>query len=60
MTPDQRARLIAVLIYHQRTSDSGCSCGWGKRGHNLGESHAEHVVEVYEATTEVDRGWSVG
>ena len=31
----------AVLIAHQRYKD-GCLCGW----HELGRSHAVHVVEV--------------
>jgi len=58
MTATQRARLTAVLIYHQRCEDSGCSCGWGRRPEHLGGSWAQHVVAVYEQTTEVDRGWS--
>jgi hypothetical protein len=42
-----RPRLVDVLIYHQATATSGCICGWGV----LGASHAEHVVDVYEAVT---------
>lgn len=41
-----RAVLVDVLIYHQRTESSGCGCGWGELGH----SHAEHIVDVYEAS----------
>ena len=33
-----------VLVYHQRTSSSGCGCGWAV----LGASHAEHILDVYE------------
>lgn len=39
-----RAVLINVLVYHARTSTSGCHCGWNV----LGASHAEHVADVYE------------
>jgi 16S rRNA G1207 methylase RsmC len=39
-----RAVLVEVLVYHQRTADTGCACGWGV----LGASFAEHVADVYE------------
>jgi 16S rRNA G1207 methylase RsmC len=39
-----RAVLVEVLVYHQRTADTGCACGWGV----LGASFAEHVAAVYE------------
>lgn len=42
--PYDRAVLVNVLIYHQRTATSGCGCGWAV----LGASHAEHVADVYE------------
>lgn len=42
--PFNRELMIDVLVYHQRTSASGCGCGWAE----LGNSHAEHVVDVYE------------
>lgn len=44
MTPNERAILVQVLIYHYRTNISGCGCGWAK----LGFSHPEHVVDVFE------------
>lgn len=42
--PFVRKVMISVLVYHQPTSTSGCHCGWGE----LGRSHPEHVVEIYE------------
>lgn len=39
-----RTVLVAILIFHQRTEDSKCRCGWGELGH----SHAVHVAKVYE------------
>lgn len=45
-----RERLIQVLIYHQRTDDTGCACGWA----TLGGSFAEHVADVYEQTALID------
>jgi hypothetical protein len=36
--------LILTLIYHQRADIDHCGCGWSK----LGESHAEHVADVFE------------
>jgi hypothetical protein len=44
LTDEQRASLVEVLIYHQRTGTGKCSCGWG----DLGRSFAEHVVSVFE------------
>lgn len=41
-----RAVLVDVLVYHWRTDNSGCGCGWAE----LGRSHAEHVASVYEAS----------
>jgi hypothetical protein len=39
-----RDLLVLVLTYHQATETSGCICGW----ENLGASHPEHVVDVFE------------
>jgi hypothetical protein len=39
-----RAVLVQVLVYHQRLNAGACACGWGQ----IGESHAEHVAEVFE------------
>jgi len=44
----RRDVLIEVIIYHQRVTIEGCWCGWGV----LGESHAAHVVDVYEASVQ--------
>lgn len=48
LPPDIRACLLEVMIYHQRTDDPPlvgvCVCGWGE----LGLSHAEHVIDVFE------------
>lgn len=50
MRPAERACLVKVLVYHQSVEDppyiGGCACGW----HVLGASHAEHVVDVFEAS----------
>lgn len=40
----EREVLVSVLVYHQRMDDTGCACGWRE----LGESHAEHIADVYE------------
>lgn len=40
----EREVLVPVLVYHQRMDDTGCACGWRE----LGESHAEHIADVYE------------
>ncbi len=44
LPPFVREVMINVLIYHQPTNTSGCHCGWGE----LGRSHSEHIVEIYE------------
>lgn len=44
--PYDRAVLVDVLVYHWRTDNSGCGCGWG----DLGRSHPAHVADVYEAS----------
>lgn len=44
LTVDERERLIEVLIYHQRRDIGSCLCGWAE----LGKSHAEHVVNIFE------------
>jgi hypothetical protein len=41
-----REVLIKVLVYHQRQDAQYCTCGWGV----LGESHAAHIADVYEAS----------
>lgn len=49
-----RARLVTVLIEHQRLDDGtppyvgACLCGWGQRPEHLGLSWAQHVADVYE------------
>lgn len=43
-----RERMLDVLVYHQRASSSHCTCGWSV----LGQSHPEHVVDVYEQSVE--------
>ncbi len=42
--PFDRKLMIDILVYHWRTNNSGCGCGWAE----LARSHPEHVVEVYE------------
>lgn len=49
MTGYDRAVLVEVLVYHQRLDAQYCACGWGR----LGQSHADHVADVYEASMEV-------
>lgn len=39
-----RSVLVQILTYHWATSTSGCGCGWAE----LGQSHPEHVADVYE------------
>jgi hypothetical protein len=41
-----REILVEILVYHYRTDNSGCGCGWAE----LGKSHPEHVADVYEAS----------
>jgi hypothetical protein len=43
-TPEMRACLVEVLVYHWATSTSGCGCGWAV----LGASYSEHVADVFE------------
>lgn len=45
--------LVEVLVYHQRKNITSCACGWSQ----LGESHAEHIADVYEQSV-VARGSS--
>lgn len=44
MTGYSRSLLVDVLVYHYRKDSAGCGCGWAE----LGLSHAEHVVDMYE------------
>ncbi len=44
MDKQDRELLINVIVYHYRASISHCGCGWNE----LGRSHSEHVVEVFE------------
>lgn len=44
LTPDMRACLVEVLVYHWRDEIRGCGCGWAV----LGASWPEHVVDVFE------------
>jgi hypothetical protein len=44
LSAEHRELLLDVLIYHQPTNTSGCICG----GVELGKSHPEHVVEIFE------------
>lgn len=41
-----RKVLVEVLVYHWPTNTAGCTCGWAV----LGQSHPEHVADVYEAS----------
>ena len=54
MTYD-RAVLVEVITYHQRLDIGHCLCGWGvdSRPSALGLSHADHILDVYEASMEV-------
>lgn len=53
-TPYDRTRLVDVLVYHWRTNTAGCGCGWGE----LGQSHPEHVADVYEASVAAAGGFA--
>lgn len=44
--PYVRSVLVQILIYHYRKENSSCGCGWSE----LGRSHPEHVVDVYETS----------
>jgi len=50
-----RAVLVEVITYHQRLDIGHCLCGWGvdSRPSALGLSHADHILDVYEASMEV-------
>lgn len=39
-----RDLMIEILTYHYRKDISSCGCGWSE----LGKSHPEHVVNIYE------------
>jgi hypothetical protein len=54
--PYDRGVLVQIVIYHHQRSDSTCQCGWGQRPEHLGLSHAEHVADIYEASTEKGGG----
>ena len=47
--PYVRSSLVEILVYHYRKNDSSCGCGWAELGH----SHPEHVVNVYEMSVGV-------
>lgn len=51
-----RAILIEVLVYHWATNTSGCGCGWRE----LGKSHPEHVVNIYEASIKIREQKNIG
>lgn len=47
-----REVLVDVVIYHTKTTITGCRCGWAK----LGYSWAEHVADVVaERSTQPER-----
>lgn len=52
--PDGWRKLLAdTIIYHHQSAGAGvwgnpCRCGWGTRTEDLGKSHGDHVVEVFE------------
>ena len=48
--PYDRARLVQVLVHHQRHTPAECLCGWSE----LGASHAEHIADAYERVIEAD------
>ena len=47
LSPRARRTLLHTIMWHRRAGDR-CACGWGQ----VGDSHAEHVVEVFEAELE--------
>lgn len=49
-TPYVREHMIETIIFHTQMRDSSCLCGFGKHPSQLGLSHAEHVMDVYETT----------
>lgn len=42
---EARARLIDVLVAHQRRDTGSCLCGWGERPEHLGLSHCAHMLD---------------
>jgi hypothetical protein len=50
--PYDRDVLGRVLTYHQRKDITSCECGWAE----LGKSHPEHVVDIYEMTIKETSG----
>jgi hypothetical protein len=51
LNEEERTILKTVLIYHYRKDISGCGCGWAE----LGRSHAEHVINIFEESVEMQR-----
>lgn len=47
-----RELLVEILVYHFRKDIQRCGCGWQE----LGKSHPEHVMAVYEACIRVKYG----
>ena len=47
LTKIERELMVEVLIFHQRKDAQYCMCGWGE----LGKSHSEHVIQVFELVT---------
>lgn len=51
-----RARLVCVLVWHQRTNRppyaGACTCGWGTRPEDLGLSWPDHIADAYEEATD--------
>ena len=45
-----RATLTRVLVFHQRTENGNCSCGWG----TWGGSFAEHVATVFYEVADME------
>lgn len=52
LTDEERTILVDVLVYHYRKNSASCGCGWAE----LGRSHPEHVVDVFEQALEYYRG----
>jgi hypothetical protein len=48
LTAKEREVLITVITYHYRDNIERCGCGWS----DLGRSHPEHVVQVFEESIE--------
>lgn len=47
-----RETLVTILVYHYRKNDASCGCGWGV----LGQSHSEHVADIYEESLAIKQG----